>query len=137
MEIGVEQVQSKPAVTILNLKGDLDGSNYQVLINKAKEVHQAGTTHMVLDFGQVGYMSSAGLVALHTIAKLLQGAPLPDPEAGWEAFHAIGRDQDAGLHAQLKLLNPQSRVDQTLELTGMKEFFEIFTDRQAAIASFG
>lgn len=137
MEIGVEQVQDKSGVTILNLKGDLDGSNYQALINKAREVQQAGTARLLLDFSQVGYMSSAGLVALHTIAKLLQGAPLPDPEAGWEAFHAIERDQAAGLHAQLKLLNPQAKVDLTLELTGMRDFFEIFTDRQAAIASFG
>jgi anti-anti-sigma regulatory factor len=137
MEIKIEQVQGKTLVSILNIQGDLDGSNYQQLINKAKEAHQSGTQHMVLDMSQVGYMSSAGLVALHTIAKLLQGAPLPDPEAGWEAFHAIERDQDAGVHAQLKLLNPQVKVDQTLELTGMKDFFEIFTDRQAAIASFG
>jgi anti-anti-sigma regulatory factor len=137
MDISIEQVQGQTPVSILKVQGDLDGSNYQVLISKAKEIYQAGARHLVLDLSNVNYMSSAGLVALHTIAKLLQGAPLPDPEAGWEAFHAIERDQAAGLHAQLKLLNPQAKVDQTLELTGMKDFFEIFTDRQAAIASFG
>ena len=137
MEFSTVQVQGKAAVTILSIQGDVDGSNYQQLIDKANELHQAGTQNFVLDMSQVNYMSSAGLVALHTIAKLLQGEPLPDPEAGWEALHAIERDEAAGKHGQLKLLNPQSRVDQTLELTGMKEYFDIFTDHQAAVASFG
>ena len=137
MEINIEQVQGKTVVTFLNLHGDLDGSNYQTLIAKAKEVHQGGAKQLVLDLSEVKYMSSAGLVALHTIARLMQGEPLPDPDAGWEAFHAIERDQDAGKHLHLKLLNPQGRVDQVLEVTGMKEFFDIFTEREAAIASFG
>lgn len=136
MDLSIDQIQGKVPVTILNVQGDLDGSNYQTLIAKAKELHQAGARNLVLDLSKLDYMSSAGLVALHTIARLLQGGALPDPNAGWEAFHAIERDQDAGKHAQLKLLNPQGRVDQTLEMTGMKEFFEIFTDRQAAAASF-
>ena len=136
MEFSTEQVQGRTPITILGLQGDLDGTNYQTLITKANELHQAGARNFVLDMGKVNYMSSAGLVALHTIAQLLQGEPLPDPDAGWEAIHSIERDEAAGKHAQLKLLNPQSRVDQTLELTGMKEYFDIFTDRQAAIASF-
>jgi len=136
MEISVDQVQGKTPVSILSIQGDLDGSNYRELIQKAKEVQQAGAQNMVLDLSQVGYMSSAGLVALHSVAKVLKGAPLPDPEAGWEAFHAIERDQEAGLQAQLKLLSPQAKVDQTLELSGMKQFFEVFADRQAAIDSF-
>ncbi len=137
MDINVEQVQDKATITILKLRGDLDGSNYRKLIEKAQEVYKSGGKNLMLDMSELNYMSSAGLVALHAISKLLQGEALPDPDAGWEAFHSIERDQDAGRHAQLKLLNPHGRVDQTLELSGMKEFFDIFTDRSAAIASFG
>lgn len=137
MEISIDEVQGRVAVTILVLHGDLDGSNYQTLITTADKVYQSGTTNLILDLSQLNYMSSAGLVALHAIAKLLQGGPLPDPNAGWEAFHAIERDQAAGTHSHLKLLSSQGKVDQVLVMTGMKSFFDVYTDRQAAIAACG
>jgi hypothetical protein len=60
----------------------------------------------------------------------------PDPEMGWEAFHAIDRDLDGGLQRYVKLLSPQQRVDRALEKTGLKQFFEVYTDQQTAVASF-
>ena len=136
MNITVEHVQGKVPVTILGIHGDLDGSNYQTLIAKAREVYNAGARYLLLDMSDLHFMSSSGLVALHSIAKLMRGEPAPDPESGWEAFHAIGRDQTSGLQQRVKLLSPQAQADRALDMTGMKQFFEIHADRETALASF-
>jgi len=135
MNIVVENAQGRVPVTILALHGDLDGSNYQEVIAKAHDLYGAGTRHLLLDMSDTPYMSSAGLVALHSVILLLRGEQSPDLESGWSALHAIAREQ-SGVQKAVKLLNPQARVRRTLEVSGMQEFFEIYTDRQAAVESF-
>ena len=136
MNIIVENAQGRVPVTILELHGDLDGSNYQEVIARARDLYGAGMRHLLIDMGDMPYMSSAGLVALHSVILLLRGEQPPDPESGWSAFHAIAREQGGGMQKAVKLLNPQPRVRRTLEMTGMQEFFEVYTDRQAAVESF-
>jgi anti-anti-sigma regulatory factor len=136
MNITVENAQGRVPVTVLELHGDLDGSNYQEVISRTRDLYGTGMRHLLIDMGDMPYMSSAGLVALHSVILLLRGEQPPDPESGWSAFHAIAREQGGGVQNAVKLLNPQPRVRRTLEMTGMQEFFEIFTDRQAAVESF-
>jgi len=136
MNIIVENAQGRVPVTILELHGDLDGSNYQEVIARARDLYGAGMRHLLIDMGDTAYMSSAGLVALHSVILLLRGEQPPDPDSGWSAFHAIAREQGGGMQKAVKLLNPQPRVRRTLEMTGMQEFFEVYTDRQAAVESF-
>jgi anti-anti-sigma regulatory factor len=40
------------------------------------------------------------------------------------------------LQQHLKILNPQPQINRTLEMTGLKQFFEIYTDLETAVASF-
>jgi anti-anti-sigma regulatory factor len=136
MNFAVESVQGKVPITILAPDGDVDGSNYRLVIAKAQELHAAGTQYLLLDLQHVNYMSSAGLVALHSISKTLAGEAPPDPDAGWDAYHAVQRDRPAGAHAQLKLLNPQPRVEKLLEMAGLNAVFEVYRDRAEALASF-
>lgn len=136
MNFSVEAVQEKVPVTILAPDGDVDGSNYQALIGKAQELHAAGVQFLLLDLQHVNYMSSAGLVALHSISKLLAGEAIPDSQSGWDAYHSVQRDRPTGVNQQLKLLNPQPRVEKLLEMAGMNAAFEIYSDRSAALASF-
>jgi anti-anti-sigma regulatory factor len=86
--------------------------------------------------GEVPFMSSSGLVALQSMAALLRGDELPDPESGWAAFRSIHRDRDAGLQTHLKILNPHPRVDRVLETVGFKRFIEVYSDLETAIASY-
>jgi anti-anti-sigma regulatory factor len=136
MEIIVYQAQGKVPISILTIKGDLDGATYQELIAKAQEVYDGGARYILLDLAQMPFMSSAGLVALHSIALILRGETPPNPEDGWGAFRQIDRDRDAGKQKHVKLLSPMPPVDRALEKTGLKQFFEIHTDRDAAVASF-
>lgn len=137
MTITINQTQGKVAVTILGIHGDLDASNYLDVVAKAKEAYDAGARYILIDMNDMPFMASSGLVALHSVALLMRGEEPPDPEYGWAAFRAIDRDRESGLQRQVKFLNPQPKVDQVLEMTGLKEFFEIHTDLETAIASFG
>ena len=136
MTIKLERAQGDTPVAILSIQGDLDASNYKEVINAAKGAHQDGLQYLLIDMSEVPFMSSSGLIALHSIALLMRGEEPPDPEYGWEAFHALDRDRDSGVQTKVKLLNPQPRVEQSLKITAMNEFFEIHTDLDTAIASF-
>ncbi|WKZ36613.1 MAG: STAS domain-containing protein [Anaerolineales bacterium] len=136
MEITVSQEQGNIPVTILELAGQLDGQTYQDLIMKAQEVFNGGAKNIILDMSGLTYISSAGLVSLHTVALLLRGEPLPDPEQGWSALKSIDRSRDSGMQKNIKLLNPRPEIVSVLDMVGFSAFFEIFTDKQTAVQSF-
>jgi anti-anti-sigma regulatory factor len=136
MQITVSQEQGSVPVTVLKLAGQLDGQSYGGLITKAQEVHKGGTANILLDMEELTYISSAGLVSLHTIALLLRGEPLPDPEQGWTALKSMDRSREGGVQKNIKLLNPRPEVVSVLDMVGFTAFFEVFTDKQTALASF-
>lgn len=136
MEITVKQVQGRVPITILQTQGDLDASNYHHLIAKGREVYVAGTRDILLDMSGTPFMGSSGLAALHSLALLVRGDPMPDLESGWDVFHGIERDREGGMQQHLKLLNPQPQVQRVLEMSGLTQFFEVYTDQEQAIASF-
>lgn len=136
MTIKLEQAQDNTQVTILSIEGDLDASNFEDVINTAKQALAAGAQYLLIDMSKMPFMSSSGLIALHSVALLMRGDEPPDPQYGWGAFHALDRDRESGLQEKVKLLNPQPKIDRSLEITGLKEFFEIHTDLDTAIASF-
>lgn len=134
MQITVSQEQGN--VAILQIAGHLDGQSYQDLIMKAQEIIVGGAKNILLDMSDLTYISSAGLVSLHTISMLLRGEKTPDPEQGWSALKSMDRTRDGGVQKNLKLLNPPSQVVNVLDMVGFTEFFEIFTDKQKALESF-
>jgi anti-anti-sigma regulatory factor len=114
----------------------LDGQNFQELIGKAREVYDGGARNVLLDMDALTYISSAGLVALHTIALMFRGEAAPDPEHGWSALKSMDRSRDGGIQEHVKLLNPRPEVRSVLEMVGFTAFFEMFTDLQEAVRSF-
>ena len=136
MEIKVSQEQGRVTIAVLQISGHLDGQSYQDLIAKAREAFEAGAQHILLDLSELTYISSAGLVSLHTIALMTRGENLPDLEQGWSALKSMDRSRDGGLQKNLKLLNPRPEITSVLDMVGFSEFFEVFTDKQKAIDSF-
>lgn len=136
MNISVSQAQGNVPVTVIKLDGQLDGQNYQELIARAQELYSAGGRDFLLDLSDLTYVSSAGLVALHSLALLARGEELPDTEGGWSTFRSLGRSGEAGLQRHVKLLNPRSEVMGVLDMVGFSNVFEIYTDRDEAVNSF-
>ena len=136
MNISVSKETGRVDVTVLRAEGQLDGQSYQSLIAKAKESFDEGARDFILDLTDLTYISSAGLVALHSIALMLKGEEMPDTEHGWSAYRSMGRGSEAGLQTHIKLLNPREEVRSVLEMVGFDRVFEIFTDRNEAVKSF-
>jgi anti-anti-sigma factor len=135
MKMTVEHVHGTIPASILALEGDLDASNYQDVVAKTRQLYDSGFRNLVVDLSGVNFMSSSGIVALHSIALIMRGENAHNPEGGWNVFHAIGSDH-SGLQQHVKLLSPKPKVLQTLQKTGMDAFFEIHIERQAALDSF-
>ncbi|HEY9526264.1 MAG TPA: STAS domain-containing protein [Anaerolineales bacterium] len=136
MNISVSQAQGNVPVTVIKLDGQLDGQNFQELISKAQELYSTGARDFLLDLSDLTYVSSAGLVALHSVALMARGEQLPDMEGGWAAYRSMGRSSEAGVQKHVKLLNPRSEIMGVLDMVGFSSVFQIYTDRDEAVNSF-
>lgn len=136
MNISTSQAQGNVPVTVIKLDGQLDGQSYQELIGKAQELFKTGARDFLLDLTDLTYISSAGLVALHSVALLTRGEELPDAESGWSAYRSMGRANEAGVQKHVKLLNPRSEVMSVLDMVGFGNLFEVYTNLDEAVNSF-
>ena len=136
MEITVRDALANVPVTIVQLEGELDASNYQDLIACVREAYAAGSRDLLLDLTGLDFLASSGLMALHSAALIMRGDEPPNPENGWGAFRAIGRDRDNGIEEHCRIYNPQPSVKRTLEITGFESFIEVHSDFGTALASF-
>lgn len=136
MNVIVSQAQGNVPVTVVKLDGQLDGQNYQSLIAKTRELYDGGARDFLIDLSDLTYISSAGLVALHTVALLVRGESLPDSEDGWSAIHSVRRAGSSGVQKRVKLFNPRSDVKSVLDMVGFSKAFDIFSDFDEAVKSF-
>jgi anti-anti-sigma regulatory factor len=136
MNISTSQAQGNVPVMVIKLDGQLDGQSYQELISKAQELFKTGARDFLLDLTDLTYISSAGLVALHSVALLTRGEELPDAESGWSAYRSMGRANEAGVQKHVKLLNPRSEVMSVLDMVGFGNLFEVYTNLDEAVNSF-
>ena len=137
MEITSSVIRGIVPVTVLHLDGRMDGSNYQQLVDMAREQYDRGARDLLLDLGKLTFISSAGISALHRTTQIFSGKRAAEMEEGWAAFRAIKRDSDGSQQQHVKLLNPSPEVRYTLDKITFSSFFEIYDDLQKAVASFG
>ena len=136
MEMTSGTVSGSPHIVILSLNGELDASNYLDVIDRVRQLYDGGARQLVIDLSDLSFLSSSGLVSLHSAALVMRGEEPPSPDLGWSAFHAIASDVEQGFETCCKLVNPKGRVRKTLEMTGFNTFLEIFDDTESAIHSF-
>jgi anti-anti-sigma factor len=138
LSITIDKAEGHVPVTIVRLSGELDGSNYATLIEQGHELYAADARNLLLDLSDLTFMSSSGLVALHSLALIMRGGGRPDEGGGWSSFHTIASDIETatGTEKHFKLSGPQPRVRKTLETTGFDQILEIFEDEQTALQSF-
>lgn len=126
----------KNNVTVMHVSGDVDSSNYTEVIVKAQQAYDDGARNLLLDLEKVPYVSSAGLMAFHTLARIFSGHSIQNKDGNRPTFRAINPKEDAAARDHFKLLSPQPAVEQVLDVIGLKQFFEIHRDMDAAVNSF-
>ncbi len=109
LEIGQEQ---EGELRILALRGRLDTDTAADLELIAQDLTAAGARDFLIDLGEVGYVSSAGLRVLLALAKQLDGNK-----------------------GRLRLCGLNPAVSQVFEVAGFTRLFAISKDRAAALAA--
>jgi len=133
MEITTDRPSADLAV--IALAGELDGSNFERVIDAGRAALAEGATRVILDLSGLTYMGSSGLVAIHSIALLTHGREPVSPEDGWQAIHDIGSEAADGGDPTVHLAAPGPSVARVLERSGMAGLFPVHPDRDAAIAA--
>jgi anti-anti-sigma factor len=136
MNMIVSQKQGRVPVTVLQLIGKLDGSNYMQLIEEARKAYLNGARDLLIDLTELTFMSSAGIAAIHQTALIFRGQSMAEEELGWASYRAIDRDRGSGIQKHVKLLCPQNNVADILDIAAFDTLFEIHTDLDTAVASF-
>ena len=134
MDITTERPSADLAVIALD--GELDGSNFEQVIDAGRAARDGGAERIVLDLSGLRYMGSSGLVAIHSIALLLRGMEPSSPEDGWQAIHDIGAGDEASANA-LHLAGLPPTIHRVLDRSGMLSLFPVHADRAAAVAAAG
>jgi len=124
MEISVTQESARVTVTVFKVSGMINLGTAGQLEDEAKEYYEGEMRNLLIDLSEVNSLSSAGLRALLVIAKML-GVGAYGAGAGAE-----------GKSAHLKLLNPTQEIRRVLEIAGFDSLFDIFEDRDEALAAF-
>lgn len=132
MEITVSHEQGRVPVTVFHLKGDINMATSDELQRQARQAFEDGMRDLVLDLGDVPYMSSAGIRALNDMFRLLRGS------SPGESDEAIKKGLSDGTFKSphLKLVNPNRHVQEVLGMSGVDMFLEIHRNVKDAVASF-
>lgn len=132
MEITQLVIMAREPVTVLRLKGALDSASAGYFTEEARKAIERGTTNILLDFGEVPFMSSVGIRCLSAVYDWLH----PIKSAEDQRLVAKGI-RDGNYHApHLKLLNPNAKVQSVIHLVALDRYLQIFTDEESALAAF-
>ena len=136
MQISFSKQAGRVPVTIMQLTGNVDASNYTDVIAKAQQTYDEGTRDLLIDLSKVPYISSAGLMSLHAAVLIFAGKSMQSKETGRPSFRSIDPQRDSAGLQHVKLLSPQTAVEQVLDIVGLKQFLEIHTDLIKAVQSY-
>jgi anti-anti-sigma regulatory factor len=136
MQITFSKHEGRVPVSVMKLTGNLDASNYAEVISKAQDAYEEGARRLLIDLSGVPYVSSAGLMSLHTVSLVFAGYSMNNG-SGRPAFRSINAQNEKVVRQHVKLLSPQSAVEEVLDVVGLKQFLDVYTDFEAAVQSFG
>jgi len=105
-------------VTIVHLTGVLDWKTHQDFQDRTFEAIAAGAENILIDMGGVDFMGSAGIRALHAIAR------------------RIGTAGPGGAPGRMALLNPSEAAMRVLKTVGLDSYFGVHDNLADALKSF-
>jgi len=114
----VEQVQGAVPVTIFHLRGWLDAQGEEQFVKWASEAYKNGTRYLLLDFGELDTLTSAGMRAVQKVYKLYTPAGTPKEVA------------------YLKMASAPPQVYHALKVTGFLQTIPMYESVQSAVDAF-
>jgi anti-anti-sigma regulatory factor len=129
--INTTHAQGRVPVTVFVMEGALSVDTTSQFLERAQGMMDDGTLNLLLDFGKLDYISSAGLRSLHQVYELLV-------TKNKESRAEVMKDLSEGTYKadHLKILNPSKQVFNVLKMGGFDMYIEILTDFQNAVDAF-
>ena len=132
LEINSIDQDARVLITIVDIKGDIDASNYDVFQSQTEKIITDGARYILLNLQEVPYMSSAGLRVIHNLFNKLR------------ELHKDANDDElrkkmsAGVYKSpyIKVVNLSPRVKEAFELGGFETYIETYDDVSHALNSF-
>ena len=131
MEITVVNGSSREDVAVLRLNGNFDAAGQRKFDSAAEEAHRNGARYFIIDFSEVPFMSSAGIRSLNRLYKTLSA----DLSEGEQQAARKGIREGGYASPNLKLVNPNPKVQEVLKVTGLEMFLGIYRDEKEALAA--
>ncbi len=128
LTINKSQEQGKSLVTVLHLNGQLDGSTESQLLEAARQAHEEGARHLLLDLSELTILTSAGLRAIQNILRLFT------PQEDKELIRRHGDEPYKSPYFKLVCPNPQ--IYYILNISGFLQNLLIYNDLNEAVGSF-
>ncbi len=125
--INALQVQGEASVTVLQLDGKVDRITSSQLLDRARQAHEDGARHLLLDLSGVEMLTSSGLVTIQSIFKLFT------PESDHALIHNAKEQYKS---PYLKLVCPDPKIYYVLNIAGFLQSLLIYNNLQEAINSF-
>lgn len=100
--------------TVIRLAGDLGPRTYLQPLAVAQAAYAQGCTQLIVDLEQIERVSLSGLFALHAMACLFEGQPVPDPEDGIAGLRNAIEAGEGKPSARVRLLHVAPGVARTL-----------------------
>jgi len=128
LTINKSQEQGKSPVTVLHLNGQLDGSTESQLLEAARQAHEEGAKHLLLDLSELTILTSAGLRAIQNILRLFT------PQEDKDLIRRHGEEPYKSPYFKLVCPNPQ--IYYILNISGFLQNLLIYNDLNEAVGSF-
>jgi len=128
LTITASKVQGDIAVTILHLSGHLHGATEKDLLDYARQAHEDGAKHLLLDMSGLEVLSSAGLRAIHSVFNLFT------PQSDKDLIHE--HHEEPYKSPYMKLVCPNPQIYYVLNIAGFLQNLIIYNNMDEAIKSF-
>jgi anti-anti-sigma factor len=128
LTINKSQIQGEGSAIILHLIGQLDGSTENQLLDQARQAHEDGATHLLIDLSEVTMLTSAGLRAIQNTLKLFT------PQSDLDIMHQHTGEPYKSPYFKMVCPNPQ--IYYVLNIAGFLHNIPIYSDMDEAIGSF-
>ena len=128
LDISSSQIQGDVSVTILHLKGPLDRSTDEQLLDRTRQSYEDGARYLLLDLSEVEMLTSSGLHAIHTIFRLFT------PQSDLDSMR--NQSEEPYKSPYFKMVCPNPQVYYILNITGFIQNIFIFNNMEDAIKSF-
>lgn len=129
LTITTSQIQGDVSATVFHLTGHLHGPTEQELLDRARQVYEDGTRHLLLDMSELEVLASAGLRGIQTIFKLFT------PEGDVEIIREHGDEPYKSPY--LKIVCAKPEIYYILNITGFLHSIPIYNNLADATNSFG